>query len=98
MNPDYAHLLPHGLADQKLLGRLLTNEMRRQNLSFRKVAKVVGVDHHTVRTLAGGGNCSFSTGLKICIFLDLNPFEIFRDVSRENTSSPLSAHAAVEAS
>lgn len=89
MNPDYAHLLPGGELDHKLLGRLLTNDMRRRGHSFRKTGKLLGLDHHTVRTVAGGGKCSFATGLKVCVYLDLNPFELFRDVSREKASSPL---------
>ena len=88
MNEDYAHLLPRGDVDYKLLGQLLTRAMRRRKHSFRKAGKVIGIDHHTVSIVAGGGRCNFGTGLKVCIYLDLNPLEILKDVSREIVSSP----------
>ena len=87
MNQDYAHVLPGGRLNHLALGIALRHEMRLRRHSFRKAGRVIGVDDHTVKTVAGGGTCSFATGMKICIYLDLNPFELFVPVSREIAGS-----------
>ncbi|WP_029066548.1 hypothetical protein [Labrenzia sp. DG1229] len=89
MNPDYAHLVPGGRLDFARLGRALTAVAERPDCSFRMIARNAGVDEITIRRAARHQKVSAESYLKICIVLDLNPFDCLvkqEGVSREYTT------------
>ena len=89
MNPDYAHLLPGARLDFDRLGMAIRAYTSDPQRSMRMLARNAGVEDITVRRASRGNKVSAETYLKLCIALDLNPFEGLvkqEGVSREYTT------------
>ncbi|WP_298981519.1 helix-turn-helix transcriptional regulator [uncultured Roseibium sp.] len=87
MNEDYAHLLPIDLKfDFALLGRAVKAEMARRGLTLRDVQTQARVSRASVSRITTNLQIKMVPVLRLCIWLDVNPFEFVRpmgEVPRE---------------
>ncbi len=79
MNPDYAHLLPVELTfDFRLLGLAVRTKMAREQLSLGDVQRAARVSRASVSRVTTRLPIKMVPVLRLCIWLDANPFEFLR--------------------
>ena len=83
MNADYAHLLDRPIAiDWALFARALRCEMRKRGMTQTQVEKEARLSRATVSRASTGMPISTASLFKLCIWADLNPFELLRAADR----------------
>jgi len=79
MNADYAGLLPLDLKlDYALLGRAVKAEILRRRLTLGEVQEEARVSRASVSRITTGFPVKIVPVLRLCIWLDLNPFELLQ--------------------
>jgi transcriptional regulator with XRE-family HTH domain len=94
MNRDYAHVLARPQAiDWLSFGRALQGEIRRRGLTLDQIAGEVRLSRATISRASTGHEIGPVALLKLCVWCDLNPFELLRPDDRSPAEY---ARAAVE--
>lgn len=89
MNGDFTHVLPFGALDFPRLALAINAFAGQTGWSLAQLASCAGVTKMTVSRAARGNKVCAETVLKLCVVMDLNPFELLspsRPVSRETTT------------
>lgn len=77
MNPDYAHLLAHHCSlDYRSLGCALKAVIQQRGLTLQQVQDQTRVSRASVSRACAGMAIEIGPLLKLCIWADLNPFEL----------------------
>lgn len=83
MNADYAHLLDRPLAlDWMLFGQFLKREISARGATLEEVGRETRLSRATVSRASTGYAVSLEALMKLCIWADLNPFELLRPADR----------------
>lgn len=83
MNADYAHLLTRPqTVDWQALGAALKAEIRARGLTLQQVSDEVRLSRATISRASIGHAVSLDALLVLCIWADLNPFELLRPCDR----------------
>jgi transcriptional regulator with XRE-family HTH domain len=63
---------------EKIFGKILQEERKAKKISQEKLAKLTGLDRTFISLIENGKNSpSFSTILKVCEALEIDPSELF---------------------
>ena len=83
MNADFAHLLARPqTVDWQAFGAALKAEIRARGLTLQQVSDEVRLSRATISRASIGHAVSLDALLVLCIWADLNPFELLRPCDR----------------
>lgn len=83
MNADFAHLLTRPqTVDWQALGAALKAEIRARGLTLQQVSDEARLSRATISRASIGHSVSLDALLVLCIWADLNPFELLRPFDR----------------
>jgi transcriptional regulator with XRE-family HTH domain len=83
MNADYAHLLGRPLVlDWSVFGDALRAVMRMRRMTLEAVGRETRLSRATISRASTGHAVSLEALMKLCIWADLNPFELLRPADR----------------
>jgi len=83
VNRDYAHVLTRPQAlDWTSFGRALAAEIRLRGITLQQVADEVRLSRATISRASTGHEVGLVALLKLCVWCDLNPFELMRPDDR----------------
>lgn len=78
MNPDYAHLLEGAMLDYRRLGAALKAVISARGVRLQDVQDQTRASRASVSRATAGIEISTGPLLLLCIWADLNPFELLR--------------------
>lgn len=78
MNEDFTDRLPFGEVDFDLLGTAINAYAADIGWSLEDIGQVCGVSKMTISRAARGYTVNATTLLKLCVVMDLNPFDLLR--------------------
>ncbi len=76
MNDDFTSRLPFGFVDYRLLALAINRFVADTGWTLSRIGGCCGLTKMTVSRAARGHTVNATTVLKLCIVLDLNPFEL----------------------
>jgi transcriptional regulator with XRE-family HTH domain len=66
------------MSNEEIFGKILQEERKAKNISQEKLAKITGLDRTFISLIENGKRSpTFSTILKICSALEMDPSELF---------------------
>lgn len=83
MNPDYAHLLTGATLDYERLGIALKSVIQARGCTLLDVQTQTRVSRASVSRATVGIEISTGPLLLLCIWADLNPFELLRPIESD---------------
>lgn len=78
MNEDFTDRLPFGEVDFGLLAVAINAYAAQTGWSLERIGKFCGVTKMTISRAARGNTVNATTLLKLCVVMDLNPFDLLR--------------------
>lgn len=87
MNDDYAHLLGGAVLDYERLGKALKAVIRARGVTLADVENQTRVARPSVSRATAGVKIGTGPLLLLCIWADLNPFELLRPPSAVRDST-----------
>ena len=89
MNPDYAHLLKGATLDYARLGLALKAVIQQRGCTLFEVQQQTRVSRASVSRATAGAEISTGPLLLLCIWADLNPFELLRPLTEPVSQAEL---------
>jgi hypothetical protein len=89
MNPDYAHLLKGATLDYARLGLAIKAVIAERGCTLQDVQAQTRVSRASVSRATAGIEISTGPLLLLCIWADLNPFELLRPVEMPEPATGL---------